>query len=311
MRTNGSPDAGPRAGETVPAGAAPESSCAAFLQWALPRMGLAWQGFRRVRRQVCRRIGRRLQALRLGDLAAYRAHLAAHPEEWSVLDSFCVIPVSRLLRDRTVFEELGRLVLPALATAAARRDEHGVRCWSAGCASGEEPYSLSLVWRLELATRFPSVALQVLATDVDEQLLERARHARYARSSLHEVPAAWIEAGFDRRGGLFVVRPDVRAAVEFVRQDIRRAAPPGPFDLVLCRNMAFTYFDAAGQRRALATMLDVLRTGGALVIGSRERLPGDTAGLDPWVAELGIFRRSARPQLPLDLAAAAEARPWN
>jgi chemotaxis protein methyltransferase CheR len=279
-----------------------ESSCVAFLQWALPRLDLAWTGFRRVHRQVCKRIGRRLQALRLADPLAYRGYLDAHPEEWAVLDSFCRISVSRLVRDRLVFEELGRVVVPALAAAALRRGVRRVRCWSAGCASGEEPYSLSVLWKLELASRFPTVSFAVLATDVDEQLLERARAAQYGRSSLREVPAAWAEAAFERRGSLFTVRPAFRAGVEFLAQDIRREMPPGPFDLILCRNVVFTYFDTPSQRRTLERMLALLRPGGALVIGLREHLPEGAAGLEPWVGELGIYRRAGQP------GAAAEPR---
>lgn len=287
----------------------PESSCVAFLQWALPRLGLAWPGFRRVHHQVCKRIGRRLQALRLPNPPAYRAYLDAHPDEWHLLDSFCRISVSRLVRDRAVFTELARVVVPALAAAAVRRGERGLRCWSAGCASGEEPYSLSMLWKLELASRFPTVTFAVLATDVDAQLLERARAAQYGRSSLREVPPAWLAAAFERRGSLYSLRPGFRVGVEFLVQDIRREVPPGPFDLILCRNVAFTYFDAPSQRRTLERMLPLLRPESALVIGLREHLPEGPGGLEPWVGALGIYRKSTAPQLALELRAGAPDQP--
>jgi chemotaxis protein methyltransferase CheR len=286
-----------------------QSGCATFLQWALPRLGLTWPGFRRVHHQVCKRIGRRLQALRLPDPAAYRVYLETHPEEWAILDSYCRISVSRLVRDCLVFMELGRVVIPALVAAAHRRGEHRLRCWSAGCASGEEPYSLSILWRTELAPRFPTTSFTVLATDVDARLLEWARAARYRRSSLREVPPAWLEAAFERRGHLRMLRPAFREGVEFVAQDIRRDMPPGPFDLILCRNLVFTYFDAPSQRRTLARMLAVLRPEGALVIALRERLPGGATGLEPWRSTLGVYRKSAEPQLDLELAARTTAAP--
>ncbi len=205
-----------------------ESSCVEFLQWALPRLALAWPGFRRVRRQVCRRIGRRAQDLKLPDLFAYRAYLEAHREEWALLDSFCRIPISRLLRDRIVFDRLGTQVLPELAAAATARGERTLRFWSAGCASGEEPYSLKILWTLELASRFPNLSLAVIATDIDEGLLERARAARYRASSLRELPGAWVEKAFARSDGLFELRPEFRAGVEFLqsgrpRRDAARA----------------------------------------------------------------------------------------
>jgi chemotaxis protein methyltransferase CheR len=109
-----------------------------FLQWALPRLGLRWAGFRRVRGQVRRRVRRRVAALGLEDLDAYRAYLDAHPEEWEVLDALTPITISRFYRDRDVFARLEDDVLPALASAAAAAGRDGLRCWSAGCASGEE-----------------------------------------------------------------------------------------------------------------------------------------------------------------------------
>lgn len=266
-------------------------TCAEFLQWALPQCDLSYAGFRRVQRQVCRRIAARLQALRLPDCAAYRDYLAAHPDEWATLDTFCRISISRFARERAVFERLGSDVLPSLAADALARGAAELRCWSAGCASGEEPYTLTMLWRLLLAGRYPGLTLWVIATDIDERLLERARAGAYRRSSLREVPDEWTAAAFARRGELYVVDPAFRAGVEFRRQDLREILPPGPFDLILCRYLAFTYFDGALQRRTLGRLLTVLRPGGALVIGLKEHLPGGVEGVEPWLPELGIFRR--------------------
>src|SRR3990170_353348 len=89
--------------------------CREFLEWELPRLSLAWPGFRRVHRQVCRRIAQRLEVLSLGDCGAYRAYLEGHADEWTLLDSLCRISVSRWWRDEAVFEGLGSEVLPELA----------------------------------------------------------------------------------------------------------------------------------------------------------------------------------------------------
>jgi chemotaxis protein methyltransferase CheR len=279
------------------------TGCVEFLLWALPRLGLAWPGFRRVHRQVCRRIGVRLRTLRLPGPAAYRTYLDSHPEEWAILDSACRISVSRLARDRSVFELLARIVLPTLAEQALARGAAELRCWSAGCASGEEPYSLSILWRLELAPRFPGLRLSVVATDVDADLVGRARIARYRKSSLREVPPGWIEAAFDRTGQSFALRPEYREGVELRCEDIRDRVPEGPFDLILCRNVAFTYFEARLQRRTLERLLGVLRPGGALLIGLKERLPEGATGVAGWVPHLGIYRRPADLELPLGFRA--------
>src|ERR671930_2654015 len=142
-----------------------DADCVEFLQWALPRLELRWAGFRKVRRRVCRRISRRLAELDLPDGASYRAYVQSNPEEWARLDALCRITISRFWRDAAVFETLRDHVLPALGPTVA--------AWSAGCASGEEPYSLVL------AATDAGVAVRVLATDVDDTLLARARTACY------------------------------------------------------------------------------------------------------------------------------------
>jgi chemotaxis protein methyltransferase CheR len=267
-----------------------DSECVAFLQWALPRLRLHWPGFRKVRRQVCKRIDRRVHALALTDLTAYRAHLCAHPEEWSALAALCSIPISRFWRDAPVFELLARTVLPALAAAASRRDTRTVESWSAGCASGEEPYTLAMLWELQLAGCWPGVALHVLATDVDCTLLERARQGCYPGSSLRELPAAWAGEAMDERDGLHCVKQRYRAAVEFAQQDIRQALPEADFDLILCRNLVLTYFEPELRREVMGRIVGRLRPGGALVIGLHEALP-EVLGLSPWPGARAIYRK--------------------
>lgn len=267
-----------------------DTSCVEFLQWALPHLRMQWPGFRRVRRQVCKRIDRRLTELGLEGLDAYRRLLAANPEEWEVLDGLCRITISRFYRDRTVFETLGREVCPALAEGVIARGASELRCWSAGCGSGEEPYTVLLLWAFSLRPRFPSLAIHVLATDIDAGLLRRAERARYMTSSLKDLPRDW-QGAFDRVDGEYCLRPELRGGVEFLQLDIRREMPPGPFHLLLCRNLVFTYFERDLQRELLSRLLRVLLPGGALVIGRHEALPTGAFGLAPWPAARGIFRK--------------------
>jgi chemotaxis protein methyltransferase CheR len=248
-----------------------DADCVAFLQWALPRLGLRWQGFRKVRRQVCRRISRRLAELGLPDAAAYRGYLETHREEWLRLDGLCRVTVSRFWRDRAVFEALRDEVLPVLGPS--------VQAWSAGCASGEEAYSLVL------AAAGAGVSTSVLATDVDETVLARARAGRYPESSLRELPEDVRAAAFDA-GRL---KDEHRAAVTFVRHDVRDGPAGGAFDLVLCRNLAFTYFADEVQLRVAGSFARSLRPGGALVVGTHETPPED--GLEPWLQARGVWRR--------------------
>ncbi len=149
-----------------------DPECTAFLPWALPRLRLRWPGYRKVRRQVCKRVTRRLASLGLADTLAYRAYLETHPDEWKQLDELCHIPISRFCRDRAVFEHLGRKVLPAPAGAAEEQGLGRIQVWSAGCGAGEEPFTLAILWRLALAQQFPDLKLQILATDIDNEQLD-------------------------------------------------------------------------------------------------------------------------------------------
>lgn len=268
-----------------------DADCVALLKWAIPRLGRRWDGYRNVRGQVCKRVRRRATELGLPDLTAYRARLEADPAEWSVLDALCGVTISRFYRDRAIWDALGAEVIPRLAEAALTAGEE-LRCWSIGCASGEEPYTLSILWELGFMDRYPGVRLRILATDVDAQVLERAKRARYESASLRELPARWQTEAFEARDGSFVLRERFRVAVELRREDLRCAAPAETFRLILCRNVAFTYFDPTKQREALAHLVAHLAEDGALVLGANERLPSPPL-LEPWRKGLQIFRRPA------------------
>lgn len=272
-----------------------DSDCVEFLRWALPRLGLRWEGYRKVRRQVCRRASRRAAELGLSDLAAYRAQLEQRPDEWEVLAGFTAITISRFYRDRGVFAFLEGEVLPRLAAIALEADRSRLDVWSAGCASGEEPYTLALIWDLATGARFPGLELRVLATDIDRAVLRRAKRACYQASSLKELPPGWLRTAFVRSDQEYCLRAKHRRSVEIRRHDLRAGAPNSPFDLVLCRSLAFTYFGLEQQRRTCTDLAAAMRSGGALVVGSHERLPPRVAGFELWPGSKGVYRRSDPP----------------
>ena len=263
--------------------------CVEFMQEALPELGLRWAGFRKVRGLVCKRLGKRFAELGLADLAAYRAYVALHPPEWHKLEEMCRIPISRFYRDRAVFASLERDVLPALAAEAVAQDRHELRCWSACCASGEEPYTLSILWHVRLAPALPGLTLRIVATDIDPTMLRRARIGCYLASSTRELPEDLMRAAFDRSGEQYCVRTAFRT-VDFLQQDIRESVPDGPFDLILCRNAVLTYFLPAKQQQVMERVIARLEPGGALVIGLHETLPPSGAGLATWSNARAIYR---------------------
>jgi chemotaxis protein methyltransferase CheR len=274
--------------------------CAGFLQQSLPRLGLRWAGFRKVRRLVCKRMSRRIAELGLANLASYREYLAQHDGEWDKLDEMCRIPISRFYRDRAVFEALEHDVLPALATQAIAAGRHELRCWSACCASGEEAHTLAILWHTRLGPLFASLALRIIATDVDPRVLNRAQVGWYSISSMKELPESLLCAGFERSGSEYRVREMFRT-VEFAQQDIRRTDPGGWFDIILCRNAVLTYLMPRGQEEVMTRIISRLRPGGALVIGVHESLPRSCTGLKPWPGTRAVYRALAPPELaPVD-----------
>jgi len=268
-----------------------DCDCVEFLRWALPRLQMRWPGFRKVRRQVCKRITRRLHVLGLATVDAYRGYLVDHPEEWDVLDGYCHITISRFYRDRCVFDFLGDEVLPGLIQQVHEGGAQAVRIWSAGCGAGEEAYSLVLLWDRRVRSIRPSVGLHILATDRDEHSLQRAALACYTKGSLRDLPAPWWHEAFTRHNATWCLQSRYRDPIKFACQDLRKEMPPGPFDLILCRNLAFTYFNPELQLRVLDGLHQRLSPGGALVIGAHEQLPAAVPELTAWSVNYGIYRK--------------------
>jgi chemotaxis protein methyltransferase CheR len=205
----------------------------------------------------------------------------------------CRIPISRFYRDRGVFDAIGQQLLPEAAAAVTARGDNAVKCWSAGCASGEKPYTLAIVWCFCVAQEWPTLGLAIIATDADDIMIERARAACYARRSLKDVPPQWVEQAFTQCEPLFRLREEFHEGVQFDLQDIRESMPDGPFDLILCRNLAFTYFDDALQRRISDELRKRLHPGGVLVLGTHEALPGEASGFERISPSLPVYRRGS------------------
>jgi len=272
-----------------------DADCIAFLQWALPKLGFRWPGFRKVRGQVCKRVGRRLKELGLADTQAYREYLSSQPAEWAVLDGFCRITISRFFRDRRVYETLGDEVLPSLARRVASGNRPVLDIWSAGCGAGEEPYTIGILQRLSEDPDLCQAMVRILATDSDEHQLDRARKAIYPLGCTRDLPAEIRDSAFETlHQDQLLLREPFRKDIEFACQDLRQEMPDGPFQLILCRNVAFTYFVEETQRELLAALNQRLLPGGYLVIGAHEQLPSESSLFDPLPHCPPILRRVDR-----------------
>lgn len=273
-----------------------DADCVEFLQWALPRLNMRWVGFRKVRRQVCKRISRRMKELDIQTIGQFRERLEEDPDEWLVLDAACRITISRFCRDRHVFDELAQVVLPDLFERALKGGRPA-RCWCAGCASGEEAYTLAILWNAVLPPVYRDVGFDIVGTDADPVMIARAEKACYSRGALKDIPEDWLSLAFNKVGVDYCIRPAYRRNSIFQLQDIRNEWPSGKFDLILCRNLAFTYFAPDLQQSVLDRIKARLRPSGYLVIGAHEALPESNTAFEPLTScrEVLHYRLACRP----------------
>lgn len=198
---------------------------------------------------------------------------------------------SFFFRDNTPFDQLRDTILPKLH--AARGGTRTLRIWSAACSSGQEPYSLAMLFREERA-RFGDWRIEILATDFSEPILERARTGLYnsfeVRRGLSEQrQARWLT----REGPLFRMAPEIRAMVEFRRHNLLEGiAGLGTFDLILCRNVLI-YFEQMQKLRTLDAIAGCLAPDGYLIMGSAETVVGLVGAFEPAQDLRGVFRTKA------------------
>jgi chemotaxis methyl-accepting protein methylase len=223
------------------------------------------------------RIAKRLEARKLDDPHQYLDLLRCSPAELATLHQQVLIGVSSFFRDLEAFACLQSFVLPRLL--AARSSAEPLRIWVAGCARGEEVYSIliSLHDHLHRAGQQPGRPVQVLATDIDEDALAFARRGAYSRASLRGLTPEQRERYFVRHDDRHVIVPELRDAVVFARHDLCLNPPYSHLDLISCRNVLI-YFERHVQQRVLQAFHYGLRSQGLLWLGHSESV-GDAATL--------------------------------
>jgi len=238
----------------------------AFLTDVSARSGINFHSYKRS--TVRRRLLRRLAATGTHTLVNYRAHLREHPEEYRSLVASFLIKVTEFFRDPEVFEHLRETTLPDIV---ARAREHGgtLRLWSAGCATGEEAYSLAISLCEVLGSGIDGFDIRIFATDLDPDAVAFARRGTYPASAIAGVPPELVARYFTEEDGEYVVTKRVRSLIVFGQHDLGQRPPFPNVDLILCRNVLI-YFTAELQDRALRLFAFSLRDAGYLVLGKAE-----------------------------------------
>jgi len=210
-----------------------------------------------------------MQAVGVRSYAEFAQLLEQNPAEFEPLCNTVLINVTAFFRDGSPWDTLSSTIVPRILESKAPDDP--IRVWSAGCASGEEAYTLAILLAEALGPEGFRSRVKIYATDLDEQALTFARHATYEAKQLEGVSPTLVGKYFERQEGRYVFRKDLRRLVIFGRNDLVQDAPISRIDLLVCRN-TLMYFNAATQAKILARFHFALSDTGYLFLGRAETL---------------------------------------
>jgi two-component system CheB/CheR fusion protein len=221
------------------------------------------------RSTLTRRIDKRIKTVGVASYMDYVDYLEVHPDEYGQLFNEILINVTTFFRDPETFDYLAREIVPALLRT--KPGDEPIRIWSAGCASGEECYSLAILFAEALGADGYRDRVKIYATDVDEEELAIARQGSYSERDIGDLPDAYRRKYFDRGAGRWNFKKEFRRSVIFGRHDLLDDAPISRVDLLVCRN-TLMYFNHEAQMKIVSRFHFALREGGYLVLGRAEML---------------------------------------
>ena len=245
-----------------------------IVDYLLEVRGFDFSGYHRA--MLTRRIEQRLAAVSCEYFHEYLYFIERHNDEIDKLLGVLTINVSQFFRDPLTFELLADRVLPTILQEKARQHDPSLRIWSAGCAMGEEPYSVAILVHELLQKEGLAMNVHIFATDIDEAVLAAAATAVYAEASIANIKYRLLDKYFTRVGEGFRLLPEITEQVSFSLYDMldkKHCVPPasifGNFDLVLCRNLLI-YFNTLCQETIFAKLHHALANHGCLILGEAE-----------------------------------------
>ncbi len=242
-----------------------------------------------------RRMQKRMQQLGIGSYSDYVEFLEVHPDEFLPLFNMVLINVTAFFRDPQAWQVLAEQILPRIL--AGKGPDEPVRCWSAGCASGEEAYTLAILLAEAMGDdqEFRR-RVKIYATDMDDEALAQARQGSYTAAQIEAIPEALRTKYFEPSGERFLFRPDLRRSLIFGRHDLLQDAAISRLDLLTCRN-TLMYFNAETQAKILARFHFALHRNGYLFLGKAETLLSHGNSFRPEELKSRIFQRAPTTNL--------------
>jgi two-component system CheB/CheR fusion protein len=237
---------------------------------------------------LSRRIEKRMSAVGVHDFSNYIDYLEVHPDEFGELFNAILINVTAFFRDAETFDYIRTTLVPQIL--AGKDADEPIRVWSAGCASGEEAYSIAIIFAEALGERVARDRVKIYATDIDDEALTAARQAAYTDKQIEAIPPALRQKYFDRAGSRWSFKKEYRRTVIFGRHELLDDAPISRVDLLLCRN-TLMYFNQEAQSRIVSRFHFALRDGGFLVLGKAEMLLNFAGVFDPVDMKRRVFRK--------------------
>jgi chemotaxis protein methyltransferase CheR len=250
---------------------------------------LSWQGYRKVRKGVKKRVGRHMQGLGCRSIQAYLEQLSQKKAVKLKCDRIMGVSISRFFRDKRLWKAFEDHILPELI----RTCDESVKVWSAGCACGEEVYSLKILWEKIGKTYINLPFLDIIATDINPRYLIKAKKALYPLSSLKEVPEDLRTNCFLPQSGVkrFKVKPHLKEGITWRRLNFFSDSPGTGYHLIFIRNNLLTYYHEGIIRGVFNKLMTALSRGGYLVIGSHEKLPCQSSILHPYPSLPYVFKK--------------------
>ena len=270
-----------------------DESLESLLEYLRDTRSLDFTGYKRP--SLTRRIRKRIDAVGAGGFDEYRDLLESDPDEQERLVDTILINVTAFFRDEEAWNFLSAHVVPDILAAAGTTES--IRVWSAGCASGEEAYSLAMVLADHLGIDAFKERVKIFATDIDEDALTAARRGVYSERQLEPVSPERRARYFETSPDGFVFRADCRRQVIFGRNDITADAPISRLDLLVCRNVLM-YLVTDTQRHVLDRFSYALKPSGYLLLGKAETIIAHADLFDPVSTALRVFRRSSSTRPP-------------